>query len=731
MKKYRPVWFFFCFLVYGTALYPGEINVLFISSFEPGSARTSAIAEGIAGCLQNNDRRIQFYIESLDAYRFPLDEKARKAVEESIERRLGGIDFDFILAQADPALDFSVFYRRTHASGIPIVAFDLIDYQYEVLYAEELGLYGRYLTDFLVESFRLAAKVFPRAGKGIFLFSNTATKDSFREIERLRKEFPTIKIEYGLDGEENEARLKEAGPDSFALLFADGWKLPNGKLHFGKSIVEHITTDYGIPVFGMLRNFFGSGLIGGRMFNYDMLSKELSSMIERILDGAHPPSRWDRLVAAEDVFDYRVLRRFGVSSDRLPKGARVEFMPPDPWIRYEIPLKIAGGFLILLVSVSLYFLLLRRQKSRMLKLANASLELTVQERTAELLTSNAELEAANASLKDTLERIEKMQEILIEETREVTIGRLAMGIAHEVNNPLGAIQASSASLLQVVSPGPGSVVEAIVGLDRNQRVLFLDLLRHAASPDLDDEPEAMRLRKELAGRLGRLGIADAVSLADELVDLHLDGLDDERLAELAAPEAEPVLEALYRISVVSRSASVISDAVEKAKETVEAVRSYSRDVSLRDETETLNVVDTLERTLLLFRNETKNGVEIVRNFDPSIPPVRAKETRLMRLWTNLVQNGLQAMSYRGRLGLTAFRRGSDVVVEVSDSGSGLEETVREKLFQPFVSTKAPDEGIGLGLTMCKRIVDDMGGTIEFETREDGTVFRVSLPIGAS
>jgi len=89
------------------------------------------------------------------------------------------------------------------------------------------------------------------------------------------------------------------------------------------------------------------------------------------------------------------------------------------------------------------------------------------------------------------------------------------------------------------------------------------------------------------------------------------------------------------------------------------------------------------------------------------------------------------MSYRGRLGLTVFRRANEVVVEVSDSGGGIDERVREKLFQPFISTKAPGEGLGLGLTMCKRIVDDMNGTIEFETRKEGTVFRVALPMGAS
>ncbi|MDA8427609.1 MAG: HAMP domain-containing sensor histidine kinase [Treponema sp.] len=100
--------------------------------------------------------------------------------------------------------------------------------------------------------------------------------------------------------------------------------------------------------------------------------------------------------------------------------------------------------------------------------------------------------------------------------------------------------------------------------------------------------------------------------------------------------------------------------------------------------------------------------------------------RLKEVWANLVDNALQAMGYKGRLGVSISREGDYVAVAISDTGPGIPEEVHDKIFTPFFTTKAPAEGTGLGLDICRRIVDRLGGSLSFESFPGGSTFTVRL-----
>jgi len=163
-------------------------------------------------------------------------------------------------------------------------------------------------------------------------------------------------------------------------------------------------------------------------------------------------------------------------------------------------------------------------------------------------------------------------------------------------------------------------------------------------------------------------------------------------------------------------------------QTIEAVRSYARDSEAGAKDETASVSASVDRALSLFRGATRKDLRVVLRLDPDLPPVAAGESSLLRILTNLFQNSVQAMRGIGELEVVARREDGFAVVEVLDTGPGVPEAVRDRLFTPMASTIDIDQGLGLGLSICSRIVDGLGGTISHGTREGRTMFTVRLPV---
>jgi signal transduction histidine kinase len=134
----------------------------------------------------------------------------------------------------------------------------------------------------------------------------------------------------------------------------------------------------------------------------------------------------------------------------------------------------------------------------------------------------------------------------------------------------------------------------------------------------------------------------------------------------------------------------------------------------------------LEMLLTLYADRLSHGIEVTRAWDEEIL-VPGDRDRLNQVWVNLINNALEAMGPRGRLRLEVVRDGSEALIRVADSGPGVAPGNREKLFQPFFTTKGPGEGTGLGLHLCRRLVEAHGGTLAWSEDQGMTVFTVRLP----
>jgi signal transduction histidine kinase len=158
------------------------------------------------------------------------------------------------------------------------------------------------------------------------------------------------------------------------------------------------------------------------------------------------------------------------------------------------------------------------------------------------------------------------------------------------------------------------------------------------------------------------------------------------------------------------------------------VRSYSQ--LDRASVQRIDVVEGIESTLVMLRHKTPAAVTVVRDYGPDVPTIEAIPGELNQVWTNLVDNALDAMEGAGILRISTRADGAGVLVEVADTGNGLAEGVREHAFEPFFTTKGVGKGTGLGLDISRRIVVDRhGGEITIGSREGETVAAVRLPSG--
>jgi len=337
-------------------------------------------------------------------------------------------------------------------------------------------------------------------------------------------------------------------------------------------------------------------------------------------------------------------------------------------------------------------------------------------------------EEARRLNRDLERRVEERTAALLEYEKLAAIGRLAAGVAHELNTPLGAVLSSAETLREELAEVAGGLPARLEGLEGRPgaREAIASLMASGEGlSDLVIGIAGRELHAAMEARLAAAGHSDPYGAADDLIALGVSSPDDPRLDMLASPSLSAAVARAAEVMGALRLVTIIHDGAERAAHTVAALRSYS----FHDPNDTLREVDIARQVdgiLTLFRNGIKAGVEVVRRFEGSAVVLGHPEG-LNQIWMNLVKNALQAMGYAGRLEVGLRDLGDEVEVYVEDSGPGIPPEVQARLFEPFFTTKSPGEGTGLGLEICRKNAELHGGRIRFESEPGRTVFTVRLP----
>jgi signal transduction histidine kinase len=333
--------------------------------------------------------------------------------------------------------------------------------------------------------------------------------------------------------------------------------------------------------------------------------------------------------------------------------------------------------------------------------------------------------------------LRKSGQVTAERERLLALGKLSAGLTHELNNPAAAAGRAADALrdkvtgmrhkLAMIADGRiagGQLRKLVTAQDE-----FVKKVRHA--PALSPIETSDR-EDELGDWLDDAGISGGWDLAPIFV---AGGLEVDDLEAVRTATDPSVLEGAIRwLAYTVETESLlreITDATTRISDLVMAAKQYSQ--MDRAPHRWVDVHEGLDATLVMFGRKLgeEGGVRIVKDYDRTLPAIPAYAAELNQVWTNIIQNALDAMEDSGTLTVRTARDGERVLVEIGDSGPGIPPEVRQRIFEPFFTTKGVGKGTGLGLDVSYRvIVSRHHGDIAVESQPGDTRFQVRLPVGA-
>jgi signal transduction histidine kinase len=349
----------------------------------------------------------------------------------------------------------------------------------------------------------------------------------------------------------------------------------------------------------------------------------------------------------------------------------------------------------------------------------------------QLLTTSTT--AAMAVLHWVMSRLTQNEALLHQQEKMAALGTFSAGLAHELNNPAAAAQRSAAELKKTIAQWQSLTHQIEAAAYKEKQTQWLDdfkreMSRRLESPLKIDALEKIELVDRLQSWLESSGVDSAWELAPAMINFGWDVNSLEKLKDTAFFHLS--MQWLGTSCLLMGLLSEVGQTTERLSQIVQAMKSYT----YLDQAPLLevDVHEGLENTLVIMQHKLKHGISIKREYSPGLPRIEAYASELNQVWTNIIDNAIDAMNGKGEIKLKTYAEDSYVVVEIEDNGPGIPEQIRSRIFEPFFTTKAPGKGTGLGLHISHDIIANRHhGQLLVESQPGKTKFKSLLPIRIS
>ncbi len=324
-------------------------------------------------------------------------------------------------------------------------------------------------------------------------------------------------------------------------------------------------------------------------------------------------------------------------------------------------------------------------------------------------------------------------ELVSQRERLVALGSLSAGLMHELNNPAAATVRATAALRERLVHMRNKLAGLASGnIDRTQLQHLVELqesviARLAKAPKLSPMQTSDR-EDELTDWLDSHRVSGGWDLAPILVGA---GMDVECLDDIAAKVDESLLEQAIRWLTYTLETEMLMAEIEDASARISTLVGAAKQYSQMDRAahQWIDIHEGLKSTLIMLHHKIGHDIEVVKDFDHTLPKIPAYPAELNQVWTNIIDNAVQAMDGRGRLTVRTTRLDGSVLIDFADTGPGMSEETRRRIFEPFFTTKPVGQGTGLGLDISYRIiVNRHHGDLSVTSQPGDTHFVVRLPI---
>jgi len=580
------------------------------------------------------------------------------------------------------------------------------------------------------EAVRSALQMLPNTRRVVLLggASQRDKRTNEQIVKSIRELKPDLEIDEatGVSVEEAKARISSL-PDRTIVVVGSFLFEPNGQRLDIPQLIDEFYPVANAPLFVDSDMAMGKGVVGGNILSVQGASKVVGEQLGLLLKGADPDKLAPREVKNSYIVDWRQLKRWGISERSLPPGATILYRQPTAWEQYGRYLVGLISVLIVLLFLVAFLLLERQRRKKEEDLNSAMLEslpgmALLVNRQGEILRTNqihgeaALLEgAAPDGARPGLKYNEYLHKLAGQEDGFAGAVSIEQVVAGE--------RASATAELPVSSEGRWIEVRAIQLPDKQSGslVVHLDITQRKQV-----ELERTRSRTEIyhlnrVAAMGQLAASLAHELSQPLAAIMSNAEAAQRFAGRPNPDMVEIREALDDITRDDK----------RARGVIQGMRAMLKKQSVMVEPVDLNQIAT--SVVQMIRNEAAlRGMRIELALVPSAVLVKGDQIGLQQVVLNLAGNGLDAMmdtTTERRLTVrTTIEQVAKVgAIWVEDTGPGVSPEIREKLFQPFFTTKTT--GLGMGLSICQSIVESLNGRIELKNRPGkGAAFFVELPL---